>query len=107
MEVYLFKDIMASGGQNRLTREKVIEQFIEVHGDDFDYSKVVYVNTHTPIEVRCKKHDFIFFPTPKNHKSGAKCTMCGREAQTEKSIYHTGGNHPAGGNLVFYHVQRF
>lgn len=76
---------MASGGQNRLTKEKVIEQFIEVHGYDFDYSNMVYINTHTPIEVRCKKHDFVFFPTPKNHKSGAKCTMCGREAQIEKA----------------------
>ena len=76
---------MASGGQNRLTKEKVIEQFIEVHGYDFDYSNMVYINTHTPIEVRCKKHDFVFFPTPRNHKSGAKCTMCGREAQTEKA----------------------
>ena len=52
---------MASGGQNRLTKEKVIEQFIEVHGYDFDYSNMVYINTHTPIEVRCKKHDFVFF----------------------------------------------
>ena len=85
MEVYLFKDIMASGGQNRLTKEKVIEQFIEVHGYDFDYSNMVYVNTHTPVEVRCKKHDFVFFPTPRNHKNGAKCTMCGREAQSQKS----------------------
>lgn len=76
---------MVSGGQNRLTREKVIEQFIEVHGDNFDYSKVVYVNTHTPVEVYCKKHNLIFFPTPKNHKSGAKCTICGREVQTEKA----------------------
>ena len=48
MEVYLFKDIMASGGQNRLTKEKVIEQFIEVHGYDFDYSNMDKLNL--PIE---------------------------------------------------------
>ena len=76
---------MPSGGSNKLTQERVIEQFKEVHGDEFDYSKVVYINTHTPIEVRCKKHDFIFHPTPKNHKNGAKCTMCGREAQIKKA----------------------
>lgn len=76
---------MPSGGQNKLTQEKVIEQLREVHGDDFDYSKVVYVNTHTPIEVRCKKHDFTFFPTPRNHKAGAKCKHCGRESQIEKA----------------------
>ena len=76
---------MPSGGSNKLAQERVIEQFKEVHGDEFDYSKVVYINTHTPIEVRCKKHDFIFHPTPKNHKNGAKCTMCGREAQIKKA----------------------
>ena len=31
---------MPSGGQNRLTQERVIEQFKEVHGDEFDYSKI-------------------------------------------------------------------
>ncbi len=70
---------------NKLNQELVIKQFIEVHGDEFDYSNVVYVNTHTPVEVYCKKHDFIFFPTPKNHKSGAKCTICGRESQIKKA----------------------
>ena len=70
---------------NKLTQERVIEQFKEVHGDEFDYSRVVYVDTHTPIEVRCKKHDFIFHPTPKNHKNGAKCTICGRESQIQKA----------------------
>ena len=76
---------MGQGGHNILTLEKVLEQFKEVHGDEFDYSKVVYVDTHTPIEVRCKKHDYTFYPTPKNHKNGAKCKICGREAQTEKA----------------------
>lgn len=70
---------------NKLTLEKVQEQFKQVHGDEFDYSNVVYIDTNTPVEVRCKKHDFIFTPTPKNHKNGAKCKICGREAQTDKA----------------------
>lgn len=72
---------MPSGGSNKLAQERVIEQFKEVHGDEFDYSKVVYINTHTPIEVRCKKHDFIFHPTPKNHKKGHRCSKCGEEGR--------------------------
>lgn len=76
---------MGSGGKNKLTQERVLEQFEEVHGDNFDYSNVVYIDTHTPVEVRCKKHDFIFHPTPKNHKNGAKCTICGRETQMQKA----------------------
>ena len=75
---------MPSGGKNKLTQERVIEQFKDVHGDNFDYSNVVYIDTHTPIEVRCKKHDFIFYPTPKNHKNGAKCAICGIDSVKEK-----------------------
>jgi cytochrome c2 len=70
---------------NKLLQEDVIAQFIEVHGDEFDYSKVVYINTNTPVEVYCKKHNFTFTPTPKNHKNGAKCTYCGREEQIKKA----------------------
>lgn len=70
---------------NKLTQEQVIQQFIAVHGDAFDYSKVEYKGVNTPVEVYCKKHNFTFTPTPKNHKNGAKCKYCGREAQIEKA----------------------
>ena len=76
---------MGRGGKNKLTQEIVLAQFKEVHGDEFDYSKVVYIDTHTPVEVYCKKHDYTFFPTPKNHKNGAKCSICGRESQIKKA----------------------
>ena len=65
---------------NKLTQEQVIQQFIAVHGDAFDYSKVDYVDTHTKVEIYCKKHDFTFTPTPKNHKNGAKCKYCGERS---------------------------
>lgn len=70
---------------NKLTQEQVINSFKEVHGDVFDYSKVVYVDTHTPVEVYCKKHNCNFKTLPKNHKKGSGCTKCGREAQIEKA----------------------
>ena len=76
---------MGSGGKNKLTREKILEQFKEVHGDAFDYTKVVYVDINTPVEVYCKKHDFTFTPTPKNHKNGSRCKHCGRESQIQKA----------------------
>lgn len=70
---------------NKLTQEDVIKAFIEVHGDAFDYSNVVYINTNTPIEVYCKKHGCNFKTLPKNHKKGSGCNQCGREAQMEKA----------------------
>lgn len=76
---------MGSGRQNKLTWEQVLNDFTRVHGDKFDYSNVDYVNNTTKIEVRCKKHDFIFHPTPKNHRRGTQCKKCGRESQIEKA----------------------
>lgn len=76
---------MGRGGQNKLSEEQVFEQLRAVHGDAFDYTNSVYKGTNTPIEVYCKKHDFTFFPTPKNHKNGSKCKHCGREAQISKA----------------------
>ena len=70
---------------NKLTQEQILQQFKDVHGDAFDYSKVNYVDGNTPVEVYCKKHNFTFHPTPKNHKNGSKCTHCGRENQIEKA----------------------
>lgn len=70
---------------NKLSWNTVLEQFKQVHGDEFDYSNSVYVGTNTPIEVRCKKHNYIFTPTPKNHKNGTKCKICGRESQIKKA----------------------
>jgi Zn finger protein HypA/HybF involved in hydrogenase expression len=70
---------------NKLTIEQVLEQFKEVHGDQFDYSNVVYVDTHTKVEIYCKKHSYTFHQIPKDHKKGMKCYFCGRESQIEKA----------------------
>lgn len=48
----------------------------EIHGDLYDYSKVVYVNNHTQIEVVCKYHGS-FFTIPNNHLSKRQgCPSC-------------------------------
>jgi Zn ribbon nucleic-acid-binding protein len=39
------------------TTEEYINEAISVHGNDFDYSKIVYVNDRSDIIVICKKHD--------------------------------------------------
>ena len=61
---------MGRGGQNKLSEEQVFEQLRAVHGDAFDYTNSVYKGNNVPMEVYCKKHDFTFFPTPKNLKNG-------------------------------------
>lgn len=70
---------------NKLTEEQVLGQLREIHGDKFDFSKSVYVDTHTKIEVYCKEHNYTFFPVPKNLKKGIGCYHCGRASQIEKA----------------------
>ena len=70
-------------GEN-VTSYRVIESYKElpnrlekVHNNKYDYSKSIYINTKTKIEVSCKKHGTIFWITPNHHLNGGTgCTKC-------------------------------
>ena len=47
----------------------------KVHGDKYDYSKVVYVNSYTKIEIVCSIHGS-FYQIPNSHIHGSGCPMC-------------------------------
>src|SRR5271166_6886945 len=55
-----------------------------VHGDTYDYSCVVYVNSKTCVEIYCKKHEYWFSIRPADHIRGQGCSLCGREKTTSK-----------------------
>lgn len=66
-----------------MSRKKTFEEFLKeskiVHGDKYDYSKVKWVNSHTPVEIICPNHGS-FFQTPKNHSvCGYGCNKCAIE----------------------------
>lgn len=58
-----------------LNNEKFIERSIAVHGDKYDYSKVVYVTSKKPVDIICKKHG-LFSQKPEKHMIGNGCTQC-------------------------------
>lgn len=68
----------------KLTQEEAIKNFRKVHGDMYDYSKVVYVNAATKITIHCLLHGN-FTQTPNNHLNGKGCDKCGR-LKTRQSI---------------------
>lgn len=73
-----------------MAKRKTTEQFIQdaemVHGKGvIDYSMVEYENSHTPVTLRCIKHDHVFQMTPSNHLRGKGCSICGRERIAEKA----------------------
>ena len=55
-----------------------IEKAIKIHGDKYDYSKVVYTNNSTKIIIICKEHDE-FLQQPNNHLMGKNCKKCSME----------------------------
>ena len=71
-----------------ISQEKVIEQFKEVHGNKYDYSKVDYKSTHVKIKIICPEHGE-FEQTPSSHKSGNGCSRCAgrpRNLTTKETI---------------------
>ena len=48
----------------------------EIHGDKYDYSKVIYENNLKKVIIICKEHQE-FEQLPKTHKRGNGCVKCG------------------------------
>lgn len=59
-----------------MSQEVWIERAKRIHQNKYDYSKVAYVNNHTPISIICPIHGE-FIQTPANHIKGQGCTICG------------------------------
>lgn len=55
-----------------------VEKSKEIHGNLYDYSKVIYKNSHTPVEIICKEHGS-FFKRPVKHTSSKEgCPVCSK-----------------------------
>lgn len=73
----------------RLSTEEFIARARAVHGDAYDYSKVVYTTAATPVEIVCPEHGS-FFPRPNNHVSNrSRCPQCAGYAPTTLAQFLT------------------
>lgn len=52
-----------------------VERFKSVHGDQYDYQRVCYVDYKSPVEILCTVHGS-FLQTPDNHYRGQGCPKC-------------------------------
>ena len=69
----------------RLTTEEFIEKARNIHGDKYDYSKVVYVNATTKVIITCPEHgDFI--QHTHHHLAGTGCPFCSNRLINVKNI---------------------
>lgn len=63
----------------RITIEEVLERFIKVHGNLYDYSFVELLNMTTKVKIICREEDHgIFEQTPDKHSQGNGCPKCFR-----------------------------
>ena len=69
----------------KLTTSEVINQFIEKHGNEYDYSLVEYKGANSKVDIICKEHG-VFSQTPNKHKQGRGCPTCGGSKQLTTSI---------------------
>ena len=69
----------------RCTTEEFVEKARLVHGDLYDYSKVVYVKASMKVTITCKNHGD-FEQTPNGHLDGKGCRTCATMRNAEKVI---------------------
>lgn len=72
----------------RLNLEIFLNRVKEIHGDRYDYSKVVYTDIKKNVGIICKKHG-VFQQTPDNHLQGKGCRKCGRDLTALKKTNDT------------------
>jgi len=68
------------------TKDEFVEEAKEIHGDKYDYTKFIYINSHTNGIIICPKHD-IFLMRPgchTNKKNPQGCSKCGKENTAAK-----------------------
>lgn len=71
--------------KKRLTKEDFVSKAHAIHGECYDYSKVVYVNNRTHVDIICLKHG-VFSKTPLLHLLGQGCRVCSGKLHTTETF---------------------
>lgn len=71
---------------NKKSQEQFIEDLKLVHGDRFDYSRVIYNTSHDKIEIICKLHG-IFTQKAYVHLQGSTCSKCTQKYKLTNSEF--------------------
>ena len=76
------------GRSRQLTTEEFIKRAKEIHGDKYDYSKVEYEKSQTPVCIICPEHGE-FWQKPNKHLNGEGCPKCGAIKRVENKKLST------------------
>lgn len=83
----------------KLTTEEFIAKARAIHGDKYDYSKVVYINAKTKVCIICPEHGE-FWQLPNNHLQYRGCSACG-QAKNIKRLRDKAKGLRAHSNVLF------
>lgn len=77
--------------KKKITAEKFLEKAINIHGDNYDYSLVNFIDYITPIEIVCKKENHgVFKLQPRSHiHDKTKCPQCTKPGRTDLNWFLT------------------
>ena len=70
------------------TKEDFIKKSIKIHGDKYDYSRVLYTHGGNKVAIGCNEHGW-FEQIPYSHLNGRGCKSCGREKISKKQRLST------------------
>ena len=68
----------------KMSKQDFIKKANMIHENKYDYSKVVYINSKTKVEIICPIHG-IYKQTPHHHLNGSSCKKC-RQSKGENEI---------------------
>jgi len=73
---------------NKWTTKSIVQRFIEIHGNKYNYSKVIYNGTWSHVEIICSvKEHGSFNQIVDKHLAGKGCAACaGNKKHTNNSI---------------------
>ncbi|HCL59491.1 MAG TPA: hypothetical protein DHW80_06875 [Acinetobacter sp.] len=75
-------------GNNKLKKEDFIKKAENIHGKRYDYSKSIYINNNTKLEIICLKHGS-FYQRPCSHFNGSGCADCSNEELSQRQKMDT------------------
>ena len=80
--------IIKSGLSRRSNTEEFIAKAKAVHGDRYDYKETTYLDSRTPVKIKCSVHG-MYTITPERHLGGSGCQVCGEELKNTKRRSNT------------------
>ena len=79
---------LTCSGLRKKTTEEFITEAKAVHGDNYSYDHVDYINTNTKVKIQCNTCDNIVEQTPINHLAGLSPCSCYTNKNLENTLVY-------------------